>query len=125
MSQENSKKSLTPSQPTNGQSKSSRREIEHEKKIAQELTMLAVSRGVELSNQRLDLYLADLVDLPVEPLLEAIRKWRRSGSQFFPQVPELRELVSGPVQAEAEVAWNQVVAYVQGGYWHPDEVITL
>src|SRR5215831_1453046 len=89
--------------------------------IARALLMLAESRGIELKKPRLDLYLEDLADLPPGPLLKAIEDWRRQGSAFFPQVPELRALVRPPVNedAEAEHAWQQIEKHVRR-YYHPD-----
>jgi hypothetical protein len=89
--------------------------------VSEALTLLAESRGIVLSQPRLELYLEDLADLPVEPLLQAIERWRREGSPFFPQVPELRALVNPQPNedTEAEAAWMQLERFVSRHY-HPD-----
>jgi hypothetical protein len=89
--------------------------------VTEALTLLAESRGIVLSQPRLELYLEDLADLPLEPLLQAIERWRREGSPFFPQVPELRALVNPQPNedAEAEAAWMQIERFVSRHY-HAD-----
>jgi hypothetical protein len=65
--------------------------------------------------------LEDLADLPLQPLLAAIEHWRRHGTAFFPQIPELRGLVNPrpSEEAEAEHAWQEVVRWTKK-YYHPD-----
>ena len=92
--------------------------------LGKALTDLAEARGLKLSRDRLSIYLQDLEDLPIGPLLKAIDNWRRDGSAFFPQVPELRRLVKPPVNedAEAEYAWERFERWVMNNY-HPDRGI--
>jgi hypothetical protein len=89
--------------------------------VSEALTLLAESRGIVLTQPRVELYLEDLADLPLEPLLQAIERWRREGSPFFPQVPELRAAVNGrpDEDAEAEAAWLKITRHVER-YYHPD-----
>lgn len=91
--------------------------------ISKALEILAESRGIVLGQTRLELYLEDLADLPIESLLKAIAQYRRKGPAFFPQVPELRRLVnSSNEDAQTEHAWQCFERWVKQ-YYSPDQGI--
>jgi len=110
-----------PSAKTTPMSPDERSKIVRDIAVSKALVLLAECRGIVLTQPRLELYLEDLADLPLEPLLKAIQTLRRDGSPFFPQVPELRVLVQPPIKddAEAEHAWQTLEDQVRR-YFHPD-----
>jgi hypothetical protein len=117
MSAENGK----PSTQLSTQCAKSSPETERRTQLSTAIGILAVLKGTALEKERLKIYIASLADLPLEPLLKAIDKWSLT-KKGFPDNCELRELVTGPIgPAEAEIAWNEVVAYVDGGYYSPEQ----
>ncbi len=83
--------------------------------------VLAESRGIVLTQARLEIYLGELSDLPLERVIEAIRNCLRNGSPYFPQIPELRAMVNpqSTGDAAAEHAWQETETWVRR-YYHPD-----
>lgn len=88
------------------------------------LVALAEAVGESLTENRVDLYLQALADLPFEELAACLEKLILE-ARWFPKIPDIREKVLGPAQdkklladAEAETAWENVLHFVDK--WHPD-----
>ena len=62
--------------------------------VAKALTLTAVQKGIELSVERLKMYLHDLRDLEPTAVVKAISELRLS-QKFFPDVAEIRVAVLG------------------------------
>jgi len=97
---------------------------EERKEIAKRLVALAEAVGETLTENRTDLYLQALADLPFRELADCLAALI-SESRWFPKIPDIRDRVLGPVpekklldDAQAEAAWERVLAFVNR--WHPD-----
>jgi hypothetical protein len=62
--------------------------------VAKALTLTAVQKGIELSAERLKMYLHDLRDLEAVDVVRAIGELRLS-QKFFPDVSEIRLVILG------------------------------
>jgi hypothetical protein len=94
------------------------------KEIIKRLYALAEATGDTLTPKRIDLYLQCLADLDAEKVTAALDGALLS-CKWFPKIPEIRDIVLGPVpekklldDAEAEAAWEKVLNFVDR--WHPD-----
>lgn len=84
--------------------------------IIDELTLMAVAYGAPMTAERLQIYAADLSDIPIDQLALAFRRARRE-SKFFPTISKLRELAGASeaesAQAEGLEAWAWLNTYLQ------------
>jgi hypothetical protein len=88
--------------------------------VAQALGAVALEKRMALEDPLLAVYYEALADLDAAEIERACQQWILA-HKWFPQVCELRELIRPPTEdAEAELAWREVVAYMQAGWWHPD-----
>lgn len=74
--------------------------------------------GDTLTENRLDLYLQAFGDLPFQELVDSLKAFILE-ARWFPKIPDIRDRVLGPVadkkllaDAEAEVAWEKVLNFV-------------
>ena len=103
---------------------SPRLSIEQRKETARLLYAVAQAVGESLNEDRVDLYLQALADLPFEPLAECLKALIIE-SRWFPKIPDIREKVLGAApekkltrEAEAEAGWERVLHFAD--HWHPD-----
>jgi hypothetical protein len=80
------------------------------------LTILAEAFGETLTEERLEIYARELVDLPRELLTTSFRRTLRE-LKWFPKVAELRELARASEEnlkkVQADAAWNYVNEYLR------------
>jgi hypothetical protein len=90
-------------------------------KIAKALAIIAEARGIEVSQERIEIYIKALSDLQPKSVLTALNELLLEG-EFFPHICHIRNKIVGePKQledAEAEAAWEIVQCYCD--MWHPD-----
>jgi hypothetical protein len=73
--------------------------------------------GEAVSDARMEIYFAALLDLSLERLRQAATAHVRA-SKFFPRVSELREALEGSPEDRSEIAWNATLQMVRHvGYW--------
>lgn len=77
-------------------------------RIAKALATLAVILGEDVSDQRLEAYLAVLSDLDGGAVENAIAKLSKT-ARFFPKPAEIRELIEDSANERAERAWVLLV----------------
>lgn len=84
--------------------------------VISELTVLAEAFGETVSEQRLAINAADLLDIPQETLREVFIRSRRE-LKWYPKVAELREMALGKPQdnleAGASKAWDDVQKFLR------------
>lgn len=80
------------------------------------LTLLAAAFGECLTSERMEIYVEDLKDLPIDSLTAALTRARRE-LKFFPKIAELRELAgataAGLAELEAAEAWVWLETYLR------------
>ena len=84
--------------------------------ISDQLTALAEGFGESLTEERVEIYVRGLVDIPRDRLQVAFRKALYE-LKYFPKLAELRNLGGGAVveqnKVQAEAAWNHVNEYLR------------
>jgi hypothetical protein len=90
--------------------------LAHSEEILQLLKILALNYGSEPSEDKINLFTADLQDLPAEVMAQAVRRHMHA-SPFFPRLSELRQLaaqITAPADhtlSEGEIYWLAMGAY--------------
>lgn len=72
--------------------------------------------GESVSDTRMELYFAALVDLPLESIRAAATVHVRT-QKFFPRPAELREAVGGTTEDRAELAWTKLLSLIRTRGW--------
>ncbi len=80
------------------------------------LAMCAEAFGEPLSEPRLESYFRALADLRLEEVEQAVAAAIRT-ARFFPKPSELRDLVHGSLDDDADGAWLALLAAARPGYW--------
>lgn len=90
------------------------------KALAYEIAGLAQYYGRKLEERVLGMMVDDLADLPLEPVLDAFKNYRRNPkNRFFPLPAQIREIVAPEITPEAqgrEIAASIQEAVVRFGY---------
>jgi hypothetical protein len=88
--------------------------------IGEQLVILATAHDQRLTVERMRIYVEDLMDLTPEQLSIAFRRGRQE-STFMPKIAELRGYAGASHEQvaaiEADVAWNDVMAYFKKWGW--------
>ena len=111
--------------PAKRQSRTSRRDPESKIWIANQVSGLAITFGIEINEERLEIYAEHLSDLHKEDLERAF--WRAVNDlKFFPKIAELRELAGALPSTRSdgrpgpEEAWARMP---KGGRMENDSVV--
>jgi hypothetical protein len=89
-------------------------QAEQMKQFTKSLTALAELYDKTLTANVIEIYFGALSDLPMEQVTEACKRAALS-LKFFPKPVELRELVAGTAQDQADAAWGLLLAALEKG----------
>src|SRR4051812_30643843 len=87
-----------------------------EKQFAALLFAMGEAYNESVSPERVELYCGAMDDLPSDRVMAAARAHLKN-SKFFPKPADLRELVIGNVEDQAEIAWTYVRREVRRVGW--------
>lgn len=80
----------------------------------------AEAAGTKITEARVRIYAAELGDLAPAEIVAAVRRLRREGSGFFPQIVEIRRAILGSPDDAAILAWTGLEhAATAIGAWQP------
>jgi len=102
--------------PTQGPSSGSERDLAFLDWIHDQLTILAEAFGEPLTQERAEIYVGGLIDMPQDRLKVAFRRALYE-LKFFPKLAELRELSGSSAdeeeKVEAQAAWEYANEYLR------------
>src|SRR5215216_6487262 len=73
-----------------------------------QLLKLSMSYGIEMKEERAEIYFEDLAEFPLEQVLTAMT-WARQNLGRFPMIADLRIQIEGSDEDHANQAWDAVI----------------